>query len=244
MRWLGRTRLIAPATVAGALVWITATQPSRPLRVAVPISVVTAITGLSLLLAPALASSNLFQVLLLPVLVAALGVGLRSGLLTVAVAAVVVTVAAAPFGMRWVDDPLHLPALGLFVAEGGMMAFIGAVVRAAMRTALGPSASPVREDPADRSGAPEAPRPVGALLVEHLTPRETEVLQLAAAGRSVEELAAELCVSTNTVKTHLAHCYGKLGAHNRAEAVALAVHSGMLQPADLDAALDGAHSAS
>ena len=57
---------------------------------------------------------------------------------------------------------------------------------------------------------------------------------MAASGRNVEELAAELFVSPNTVKTHLAHCYGKLGAHNRAEAVALGMHSGVLRAIDLE----------
>ena len=242
MRWMA-TRYVAPGTAASAMVRITTGQPSRRLRWAVPISAATAVTGLSLLLAPTVAERNLFQLLLLPVLAAALGLGLRTALLTVLVSGVVAFLALPPFGMPRVDDPLHLAGLGLFLAEGAMMAFIGAVVRAAIGTALSsdPTAGDARPHP---PVAQEPPPLVGPLLVEHLTPRETEVLQLAAAGRSIDELAAELSVSTNTVKTHLAHCYSKLGAHNRAEAVALAVHCGSLQPADLDAALAGNPSAS
>jgi DNA-binding CsgD family transcriptional regulator len=238
------TQFVAPGTAASAMVRITTAEPSRRLRLAVPISAVTAITGLSLLLAPAVASHNFFPLLLLPVLGAALALGLRAALLTVAFGGIAMTLALLPFGMPWAEDPMHLPALGLFVAEGAMMAFIGAVVRAAIRTARSSAPSATSVAPPHRPVAPESPHPVGPLLVEHLTARETEVLQLAAAGRSIDELAGELCVSTNTVKTHLAHCYGKLGAHNRAEAVALAVHCGSLQPADLDAALAGNPSAS
>jgi DNA-binding CsgD family transcriptional regulator len=245
MRWIA-TQFVAPDAAASAMVRITTGQPSRQLRLAAPISAATAITGLSLLLAPAVASHNVFQLLLLPVLGAAIALGLRAALLTVALGGIAMTLALLPFGTPWAEDPLHLPTLGLFIAEGTMMAFIGAVVRAAIRTALSSTPSAAIVAPPDRPVATETEplRRVGPLLVEHLTPRETEVLQLAAAGRSIDELADELCVSTNTVKTHLAHCYGKLGAHNRAEAVALAVHCGSLQPADLDAALAGNHSRS
>ena len=237
MRWLG-AELIAPETASGAVVRLTTAQPSWRLRVAVPISAVTAITGVSLLLAPAMVAHTLFQLLLLPVLGAALGLGLRAALLAVAVGATAVTLALPPVGLPWVADPTHAPELALFLAEGAMIAFIGAIVRATI--ALAGAAAPAPADARRRQPfATDSFAPVGPLLVERLTARETEVLQLAASGRSVDELADDLCVSANTVKTHLAHCYDKLGAHNRAEAVALAVHCGSLQPADLGAALEG-----
>jgi LuxR family transcriptional regulator, maltose regulon positive regulatory protein len=56
-------------------------------------------------------------------------------------------------------------------------------------------------------------------LLEPLSGREIEVLRLAAAGRSNRQIAKTLVVSLGTVKTHLHHIYGKLGAANRAQAV-------------------------
>ncbi|HEX6443533.1 MAG TPA: LuxR C-terminal-related transcriptional regulator [Streptosporangiales bacterium] len=54
---------------------------------------------------------------------------------------------------------------------------------------------------------------------EELTDREHAVLRFLATGMSTAEIAGELCVSVNTVKTHLAAIYRKLGARGRREAV-------------------------
>lgn len=61
-----------------------------------------------------------------------------------------------------------------------------------------------------------------------LTSREEEVLFAIADGRLNKEIAAELVVSVETVKSHVCSLYAKLGARNRAHAVALAYHRGIL----------------
>ena len=55
-----------------------------------------------------------------------------------------------------------------------------------------------------------------------LTPREWEVIDLLDAGRSTEEIADALVLSPETVRSHVKHILRKLGAHSRAEAVAVA----------------------
>ena len=57
-------------------------------------------------------------------------------------------------------------------------------------------------------------------LLESLTPREQEVLQLIAAGHSNPEIAAELFIAVTTVKTHVKNIYGKLQVTNRFQAIA------------------------
>jgi len=58
-----------------------------------------------------------------------------------------------------------------------------------------------------------------ALETLGVSPREYETLELLAAGLSNKEIARKLGVSPNTVKTHLARLYEKLGASRRTEAV-------------------------
>ena len=73
-----------------------------------------------------------------------------------------------------------------------------------------------------QDGAPGAGRgSVTAVpgLVEQLTRRELEVLTMLAAGRSNQAIASQLVVTLNTVKKHVSHVLGKLGAANRTEAV-------------------------
>jgi PAS domain S-box-containing protein len=61
-----------------------------------------------------------------------------------------------------------------------------------------------------------------------LTPREVEVLQLAARGNSAAQIAERLTISTSTVKTHFEHVYAKLEVGDRVGAVAKAIRDGLV----------------
>lgn len=65
-------------------------------------------------------------------------------------------------------------------------------------------------------------------LVEPLTPRETDVLELLAEGLANKGIAARLGISDQTVKFHVAAISGKLGAANRTEAVRVAIRLGLV----------------
>ena len=65
-------------------------------------------------------------------------------------------------------------------------------------------------------------------LIEPLTDRELTILRLLPAPSSLRELAAELFVTPNTLKTHLRAIYRKLGAESREEAVIRARERGLI----------------
>jgi LuxR family transcriptional regulator, maltose regulon positive regulatory protein len=64
-------------------------------------------------------------------------------------------------------------------------------------------------------------------LIDPLTSRELEVLQMLAAGKSNQAIAGQLVVTLDTVKKHVSHLLGKLGAANRTEAVTRARELGL-----------------
>jgi LuxR family transcriptional regulator, maltose regulon positive regulatory protein len=79
----------------------------------------------------------------------------------------------------------------------------------------------------NRSAPPPAgPRPP----LEALSDSEIRVLRYLPTNLSGPEIAGELCVSLNTIRTHMRHLYAKLGTHRRAEAVARARALGLLAP--------------
>jgi DNA-binding NarL/FixJ family response regulator len=71
----------------------------------------------------------------------------------------------------------------------------------------------------DRAGSQEAP----------LSPREVEILQKIAYGATTKEVADQLGISFHTVKTHLERIFEKLGANDRAQAVAIAIRQGLVE---------------
>jgi len=97
---------------------------------------------------------------------------------------------------------------------------------AALVRACGPAdATPRRRAAARTSG-----------LAEPLTDRELEVLRLLASGRSNQRIARDLVVALDTVKKHVTHVLGKLGAANRTEAAARARQLGLIPDTALEPA--------
>jgi LuxR family maltose regulon positive regulatory protein len=79
--------------------------------------------------------------------------------------------------------------------------------------------APGRPPHRDQTALPARAAPPAPVITEQLSQREREVLQRASAMLSTEEIASELYISVNTVKTHLRNTYRKLGATGRGEAV-------------------------
>jgi DNA-binding CsgD family transcriptional regulator len=110
--------------------------------------------------------------------------------------------------------------LAVFVTAGGAAIALASI---AIRSRTASS----RPGFAASAGAP------AASLAEPLTDREAEILRLAASGIAVGEIADRLCLSQNTVKTHLTHVYAKLGVRGRPDAIRAALHFGCLTPTDI-----------
>jgi LuxR family maltose regulon positive regulatory protein len=105
----------------------------------------------------------------------------------------------------------------VFVDEGEPMA------RLLHRAAVHVPASDYIQQLLEASGDPADAEPLPSTsLVESLSERERQVLQLIADGATNQEIATELVLSLNTVKKHASNIFGKLGASNRAQAIARA----------------------
>lgn len=89
-----------------------------------------------------------------------------------------------------------------------------------------------REDDAADVAGPEPDRTTAGAEAEHsrvLTPRERQVLGHLAMGATGTEVAGELFLSAETVRTHVRNARDKLGARTRAHAIVLALREGELE---------------
>lgn len=77
--------------------------------------------------------------------------------------------------------------------------------------------------------------PVNGNVTERLTRREVEVLILVARGRSNKEIARELLIGQQTVKTYMSNIFSKLGVQSRTQAALYALQSGLVSKYDLAA---------
>ena len=109
----------------------------------------------------------------------------------------------------------------LFLDEGPAM---GELLAAAARRSPASYASRLLGADDDRIPAPTRRQP----LVEPLSERELEVLRLLASDLDGPEIAAELFVSLNTMRTHTKNIYAKLGVSSRRAAVTRAAELGLL----------------
>jgi DNA-binding NarL/FixJ family response regulator len=73
-------------------------------------------------------------------------------------------------------------------------------------------------------------RPAPPRAFDDLTAREMEIFRLIAAGLSNAEIAGQLYIGENTVKTHITHILQKLGLRDRVQAVVLAYQTGVVEP--------------
>ncbi|HEX4169475.1 MAG TPA: response regulator transcription factor [Bryobacteraceae bacterium] len=84
------------------------------------------------------------------------------------------------------------------------------------------------------AGQKRIPPEVATELASHtgedeLTAREIDVLQLIAAGNANKQIAAQLSIAEETVKTHVTNILSKLGAHDRTHAVTIALKRGIME---------------
>jgi LuxR family maltose regulon positive regulatory protein len=131
------------------------------------------------------------------------------------------------------------PALALGEPEGYMRTFIdespqmGQLLRRAVLHGIAVDYAgkllAALEEEATKGATPlSVSEEAGFPMVEPLSPRETEVLRLLTTRLSHAEMAEELVVSVNTVRSHVKNIYSKLGVHSRMEAVECARELGLL----------------
>jgi DNA-binding NarL/FixJ family response regulator len=138
-----------------------------------------------------------------------------------AVEVVVVTASEEQEDLR---AALAAGAKGYLLKSSDYEALIGSLVAIAEgQTVATPDLTPPEPPPSRiAAGAPRGER------YAELSERETEVLRLVAQGASNRQIASQLCLSENTVRTYVAHILEKLGLENRVQAAAYALRSGLV----------------
>ncbi|TDD85781.1 response regulator [Actinomadura rubrisoli] len=130
----------------------------------------------------------------------------------------------------YVYEALRAGASGFLLKDASAAELADAVrVVAAGDALLSPSITRRLISEFSRLGAPRAP---SRKRLDELTERETEVLALVARGLSNGEIAAELVVAEQTVKTHFGRILMKLGLRDRAQAIVYAYEVGLVRPGD------------
>ena len=133
-------------------------------------------------------------------------------------ARVIEALAAGAHGYLVKGDPVAVMQERLAAVLRGEPVVSPVIARRVLKEFLEASARPL----------PEAPPRVRDATESHLTQREREVLQQIATGSTVAEVAQQLDVSENTIKTHLKGIYAKLGVRSRVRAVNVARDRGLL----------------
>jgi DNA-binding NarL/FixJ family response regulator len=130
----------------------------------------------------------------------------------------------------YVYEALRAGASGFLLKDASAAELADAVrIVAAGDALLSPSITRRLIAEFSRLGGPRAP---SRKRLEDLTERETEVLALVARGLSNGEIAAELVVAEQTVKTHFGRVLMKLGLRDRPQAIVYAYEVGLVRPGD------------
>ena len=128
---------------------------------------------------------------------------------------------------EYVYEALRVGASGFLLKDAPADRLLDAVrVVAAGDALLAPSITRRLIEQFARAARPDSGAVPAALA--DLTARELDVLRLVARGLSNAEIAGELVLGANTVKTHVARLLGKLGLRDRVQAVVLAYETGLV----------------
>ena len=133
---------------------------------------------------------------------------------------------------EYVLQALQAGAAGYLLKDAGI-----SELELAVRSVVGgetylspPVSHRVIEDYLRRLGSPDEPGMTPTDLHEKLTPRQREVLQLIAEGRTTQEVARRLHIGVKTVETHRAQLMERLDIHDVAGLVRYAIRTGLVTP--------------